>query len=110
MQYFGSMTLHAFRAALLTLALATTGPATAQTCPANQPVFADEFSGTALDLAKWEVMIGDGCIGPRALPFDAPRFMILNIAIGGYHGGEVDDRIFPVSMEVEYVRVYQKRP
>jgi beta-glucanase (GH16 family) len=57
----GSMTLNAFRAALLTLALATTGPATAQTCPANQPIFADEFSGTALDLAKWEVMIGDGC-------------------------------------------------
>ncbi len=35
--------------------------ALAQTCPANQPVFADEFNGTALDLAKWEVMVGDGC-------------------------------------------------
>ena len=46
-------------------------------------------------------------LGPRAWPFDAPQFMILNIAIGGYHGGEVDDRIFPVSMEVDYVRVYQ---
>ena len=35
--------------------------AAAQQCPANQPVFADEFNGTALDLAKWEVMVGDGC-------------------------------------------------
>ena len=35
--------------------------AVAQTCPANVPVFADEFNGSTLDLAKWEVMIGDGC-------------------------------------------------
>ena len=47
-------------------------------------------------------------LGPRAWPFDAPQFMILNIAIGGYHGGDVDDRIFPVAMEVDYVRVYTK--
>lgn len=44
-------------AALLLLSCA----AVAQTCPANVPVFADEFNGTALDLGKWEVMIGDGC-------------------------------------------------
>jgi len=47
-------------AAALTLA-ATAAGASAQTCPANQPVFADEFNGSALDLAKWEVMVGDGC-------------------------------------------------
>lgn len=46
-------------------------------------------------------------LGPKAWPFDAPQFMILNIAIGGYHGGEVDDRIFPVTMEIEHVRIYQ---
>jgi beta-glucanase (GH16 family) len=40
-------------------------------------------------------------------PFDAPQFLILNIAVGGDLGGPVDDRIFPVSMEVEHVRVYQ---
>lgn len=39
----------------------TAASASAQTCPANQPIFADEFNGTALDLAKWEVMVGDGC-------------------------------------------------
>ena len=45
--------------------------------------------------------------GSAAWPFDAPQFMILNIAIGGDLGGPVDDTIFPVAMEVEHVRVYQ---
>jgi beta-glucanase (GH16 family) len=43
-------------------------------------------------------------------PFDAPQFLILNIAIGGDLGGKVDDGIFPVRMEVEHVRVYQPVP
>ena len=42
-----------------------------------------------------------------AWPFDAPQYLLLNIAIGGVLGGAVDDRIFPVTMEVEHVRVYQ---
>ena len=33
----------------------------------------------------------------------------LNLAIGGDMGGAVDNSIFPRSMEVDYVRVYQKR-
>jgi len=40
-------------------------------------------------------------------PFDAPQYLLLNIAIGGVLGGTVDDSIFPVMMEVEHVRVYQ---
>lgn len=49
-------------------------------------------------------------VGARAWPFDAPQYLLLNVAIGGDLGGEVDDRIFPVSMEIDYVRVYQRRP
>ncbi len=45
--------------------------------------------------------------GKAQWPFDAPQFMILNIAIGGDLGGPVDDAIFPVQMAVDYVRVYQ---
>lgn len=45
--------------------------------------------------------------GPAAWPFDAPQFLILNVAIGGDLGGPVDDSIFPAAMEVEHVRVYQ---
>ena len=43
----------------------------------------------------------------RAWPFDGPQFLLLNIAIGGDLGGTVDDSIFPVTMEVDYVRVWQ---
>ncbi len=47
--------------------------------------------------------------GYDAWPFDNPQYMILNIAIGGDLGGPVDDSIFPVTMEVDYVRVWQAR-
>jgi beta-glucanase (GH16 family) len=49
-------------------------------------------------------------LGARAWPFDAPQFLLLNLAIGGDLGGPVDDRIFPVALEVDYVRVYQRAP
>lgn len=47
---------------------------------------------------------------PGSWPFDRPQFLILNVAIGGDLGGAVDDGIFPVTMEVDYVRVYQRAP
>ena len=45
--------------------------------------------------------------GRPAWPFDAPQYLLLNIAIGGTLGGAVDDGIFPVTMEVDHVRVWQ---
>jgi beta-glucanase (GH16 family) len=42
-------------------------------------------------------------------PFHTPHFLLLNLAIGGDMAGEIDDTIFPVSMEIGYVRVYQKQ-
>ncbi len=43
-------------------------------------------------------------------PFDQRFHLILNIAFGGDWGGSkgIDDSIFPVRMEVDYVRVYAK--
>lgn len=46
--------------------------------------------------------------GKAQWPFDTPQFLILNIAVGGDFGGAVDDSIFPVRMEVDYVRVFQR--
>ena len=42
-------------------------------------------------------------------PFDKPHFFILNIAVGGTWGGAqgIDNSIFPQTMEIDYVRVYQ---
>ncbi|MDX8337563.1 family 16 glycosylhydrolase [Draconibacterium sp. IB214405] len=43
-------------------------------------------------------------------PFNKPQFFILNVAVGGNWGGAqgIDNAIFPQSMEVDYVRVYQE--
>jgi beta-glucanase (GH16 family) len=42
-------------------------------------------------------------------PFDNPCFFILNLAVGGTWGGAngIDDSIFPQTLEIDYVRVYE---
>jgi len=47
--------------------------------------------------------------GNAEWPFESPQFLILNIAVGGDWGGQmgVNDAIFPIEMQLDYVRVYQ---
>jgi len=47
--------------------------------------------------------------GWSSWPFDQDFHLLLNIAIGGTWGGQqgIDDSIFPVRMEVDYIRVYE---
>lgn len=47
--------------------------------------------------------------GYKYWPFDKKFFLIINLAIGGDWGGlhGVDNKIFPTTMEVDYVRVYK---
>ncbi len=40
-------------------------------------------------------------------PFDADQFLILNVAMGGSFGGEIDPDFTASTMEIDYVRVYQ---
>ncbi len=49
--------------------------------------------------------------GADSWPFDAPQYLILNLAIGGSWGGAqgVDPGIFPQKFVIDYVRVYQKQ-
>ncbi len=49
--------------------------------------------------------------GYDAWPFDNKMYLLLNIAVGGNWGGQegVDTTIFPQSMEIDYVRVYQEK-
>jgi beta-glucanase (GH16 family) len=44
-----------------------------------------------------------------AWPFNKPFHLLLNVAVGGNWGGQkgVDASVYPVKMEVDYVRVYQ---
>ncbi len=46
---------------------------------------------------------------PAEWPFDQKFHWLLNVAVGGNWGGQkgVDDSIFPATLEVDYVRVYQ---
>lgn len=47
--------------------------------------------------------------GSESWPFNKEFHLLLNVAVGGNWGGKfgVDDSIFPQTMEVDYVRVYQ---
>jgi beta-glucanase (GH16 family) len=47
--------------------------------------------------------------GSEVWPFDKRFHLILNVAVGGFWGGQkgIDDSIFPASMQVDYVRVYR---
>ena len=48
--------------------------------------------------------------GKRNGPYNEPFYVILNLAWGGSWGGMngVDEGALPCTMEVEYVRVFQK--
>ena len=43
-------------------------------------------------------------------PFDQPFWLKLNLAVGGPYGGDPTSGSFPKTMEVDWVRVYQKSP
>jgi len=77
-----------------------------------------DFHDYQLTWSKDEILIGvDGINyyrsariagGYGAWPFDFPQYLLLNIAIGGDLGGAVNDSIFPVMLEIEHVRVFQR--
>jgi beta-glucanase (GH16 family) len=48
---------------------------------------------------------------PFPAPFDEPFYILLNVAVGGDFPGAPDgSSVFPVTMEVEYVRIYSGDP
>lgn len=51
-------------------------------------------------------------LGESSWPYNKPYHLILNIAVGGAWGGMkgIDKNAFPQTMEVDYVRIYQKSP
>jgi beta-glucanase (GH16 family) len=50
-------------------------------------------------------------LGNDKWPYDKPFYLILNLAVGGAWGAMqgIDTASFPQSMEVDYVRIYQKK-
>ena len=51
----------------------------------------------------------NGSIGNYKNPFHQPHYLLLNLAIGGINGGTPSEEAFPLSYEVDYVRVYQNK-
>lgn len=47
--------------------------------------------------------------GKSTWPFDTPHYLLINLAIGGDMAGSVDNRIFPVKLDIDHIRVYQKK-
>ena len=83
--------------------------------------FCDEFHNFAMEweegVFRWYV---DGHLyqtqtswysenGPYPAPFDQPFHLIMNVAVGGNWPGSPDAKTtFPQTMEVDYVRIYEK--
>jgi beta-glucanase (GH16 family) len=95
------------------------GPSSSYSLP-NRQRFADSFHTFAIE---WEpTVIRFYCDGvlyktrtPADLPegtkwvYDHPFFIILNVAVGGSWPGNPDPTtVFPQTMQVDYVRVYQR--
>lgn len=61
-------------------------------------------------MTDWYSQDSTGTNYPEPAPFDVPFYIILNMAIGGTFDSQadVDNVEFPVEMEVDFVRVYQK--
>lgn len=47
-------------------------------------------------------------ISEMGWPFHQPFYLILNLAVGGFWGGEVDDTSLPWEILVDFVKVYKK--
>lgn len=50
----------------------------------------------------------NGRFGKGSNPFTKPQYILLNLALGGIHGGPIDDAALPMKYEIDYVRVYQQ--
>lgn len=66
-----------------------------------------------------KISVDDSCyftyknegLGETKWPYNKPFYLILNVAIGGAWGNAkgIDDAAFPQTMDVDYVRIYQKK-
>lgn len=62
-----------------------------------------------IDEEKYFTFENDRKNDAKTWPFDQPQYLILNLAVGGFWGGQkgIDESIFPIRYEIDYVRYYQ---
>jgi beta-glucanase (GH16 family) len=77
-------------------------------------VWAMEWDATRIDLFLDDVLVNhfnvaDAVAAGTTNPYvGRPLYMIVNLALGGTNGGDPADTPFPISYEIDYVRVYQR--
>jgi beta-glucanase (GH16 family) len=69
-------------------------------------LYLDDALLNTIDLTKTVNPIGRG---PRN-PFQQPQYLLINLAMGGDNGGDPSKTEFPISFEIDYVRVFQQSP
>jgi len=65
----------------------------------------------SMDGSPYFTYVNEGT-GWEAWPYDHPFHLVLNLAVGGMWGragGPVDNTIFPMRLEIDYVRVYEEK-
>ena len=82
----------------------------AQVATGYHLVWHDEFDqGDTPDTAKWNFEEGykrNHEWQYYQSPFTTPQYILLNLAMGGDNGGEVDKDSMPTCYDIDYIRVY----
>lgn len=83
-------------------------------CSENFHIYGVEWDADSIKISvdrKVYFLFTNEHTGYDAWPFDNKMFLILNIAVGGNWGGQkgIDEKIWPQKMEIDYVRVWQKK-
>lgn len=75
----------------------------------NFHVYGLERKGVSIQLFVDSTYYFQFTVPATAYPgsFTGPVYLLLNMAVGGGWGGEIDDAIFPQNFYVDYVRVYK---
>ena len=75
----------------------------------NYHVYGMERRGNRIQLFVDDHYYFELTISPTAFPgtFTGPLYLLLNTAVGGSWGGEIDNSIFPQKFYLDYVRVYR---
>jgi len=69
-------------------------------------IYSLDWSASSIKIYADDMLI-HSVANTTAMPFNHDFFLILNVAMGGTFGGQVDPAFTNASMEVDYVRVYK---
>lgn len=66
-------------------------------------IYIDDELINEIDLAETV----NGILGEYKNPMRQPHYFLLDLAIGGDHGGDLDREAMPMKYEIDYVRIYK---